>query len=54
MFVIPECFYRGSSFFRHLESGFRLTACRNDSFFNFCKRLRIDHQTYIIILEDYK
>ena len=37
MFVIPECFYRGSSFFRHLESGFRLTACRNDSFLTFAR-----------------
>ena len=39
MLVIPEHLYRGSSFFRHLESGFRLKACRNDNFFDFCKRL---------------
>src|SRR6185369_15822385 len=29
--VIPECIYRGSSFFNQLESGFRPEACRNDS-----------------------
>jgi len=39
MFVIPECLYRGSSFSGHLESGFRLKACRNDNIFDFCKRL---------------
>jgi hypothetical protein len=37
MFVIPECFHRGSSISRQLESGFRLKACRNDN--DFCKRL---------------
>jgi hypothetical protein len=39
MIVIPECFYRGSSFIRRFESGFRLKACRNDNFFDFRKRL---------------
>jgi hypothetical protein len=43
MFVIPECFYRGSSFFRQLESGFRLKACRNDNYLDFCKRLKLSY-----------
>src|ERR1039457_6170436 len=38
--VIPECFYRGSSFSRRLESGFRLKACRNDDVIYSCRRLR--------------
>ena len=37
--VIPEWFYRESRFFRLLETGFRLKACRNDIFFDFCKWL---------------
>jgi hypothetical protein len=41
MFVIPECFYRGSSFIRQLESGFRLKACRNDNFLGFLQEAQI-------------
>ena len=38
--VMPEGFCRASSHHKQETSyGFRLTACRNDSFFNFCKRL---------------
>jgi hypothetical protein len=40
MIVIPECFYRGSSCLRLLESVFRLKACRNDKVWDFFKRLR--------------
>jgi hypothetical protein len=36
----PRMLLSGIQFFRQLESGFRLKACRNDIFFDFCKRLR--------------
>ena len=39
MLVIPEFFYRGSSFVSQLESGFRLKDCRKDNVMNFCMRL---------------
>lgn len=41
MMVIPKCLNRGSRFFRQLESGFRLKACRNDMYFGLLQEARV-------------